>query len=207
MPSKMPAGLDLDQFESIRLGSHIYEVVPQPLPLLKRDLADLFDGIAAGGDITADNIGEYVTGSMRDILGVFLPDIMPLHEWEGYPTKAAMEGNLLDRDWAREHAPTGPQVRLAITVCFKSNGLDAWKLLGKLVDPTLLKSWITRQVAGFLSQPSVSESSPPAPTASTTSSSAESPTEDAIGDTMDEVASSLSRLQDVSASTASPSGA
>lgn len=206
MPSKMPAGLDLDQFESVRLGSHIYEVVPQPLPLLKRDLADLFAGLLAGRDITADNIGEFVTGSIRDVLAIFLPDLMPLHEWEGFATKAAMEANMLDRDWAREHAPTGPQARFAIDVCFKSNSLDAWKLLGKLVDPTLLRAWATRQLAGFLSQPSANVFSAPAPTPSTTSSSPASPTEDDTGD-WPMASKPLSSPSGVSASTDSPSGA
>lgn len=164
-----------DPHETVKLGRHIYEVVPQPLPLLKRNLGRMFEEITSMGDVDAQNIGAVITGRAWDILKVFLPDLMPLHEWEGYASQAQMEADDPDEDIMRS-AQTGPQVKTAIALCMKANGLDVWKTLGKLVDPTLLRAKVTAMLAESLSTSSPRGSSPRAPTPSTTSSPPESPT-------------------------------
>ncbi len=169
-----------DPHETVKLGRHIYEVVPQSLPLLKRRLGKAFEEITSMQDVDASNIGAVLTGRAWDILKVFLPDLMPLYEWEGYASQAAMEGDLFDETLAAT-APTGPQTKTAIQLCMKANGLDVWKTMGKLVDPTLLRAKVTAMLAESLSTSSPSGSSPRVPTPSTTSSPPESPIEAITG--------------------------
>ncbi len=179
MAPKFPA-IDAD-IETVRLGNHTYEVVPQPIALVKHDLADVFDGLTAG-EIDASNIGAFFTGGMHTFLKVFIPDLMPVHEWEGYQSAEAMKAGVLDRDVARMLSPQGPQVKLAMRVALKVNGLDGYKSLAALVDPTTRQVITAKALRWLESAISASESSAPALTPSTTSSPQVSPTEADTGD-------------------------
>lgn len=164
--------------EWVQLGRHQYEVVDQPLPYLKHELGALFETLTTA-DIDGANLLEFLSGKAYDIIRIFIPDLMPRWEWEGFATQHAWEAGEYDPVAAR-NGPTPSQIRTAITVCMKVSGLDAYKMLGKIVDPTLLKAWVTRELHPFLTKTSLSDLSAPAPTPSTTSSSPESPTEDVI---------------------------
>lgn len=175
--------------EYVRLGAHTYEIHPQPLPYLRHHLGSLFEQLETDGVEDAEDLLSFVSGKFYETLKVFIPDLMPRHEWEGYESEVAFEGGLYSDEWARK-APDGQQVRRALTVCFEVSGLDVWKTFGKLLDPTLLRATVTRYVAGFLSSNLQSASSPQAPTPSTTSSFPVLPTEDDAGSTSDPAPSS-----------------
>lgn len=164
--------------EWVQLGQHQYEVVDQPLPYLKHELGALFETLTET-DIDASNVLDFLSGKAYELLHIFIADLMPLWEWNGYATAHAMEAGEYDAVAAR-NGPTPSQIKLAITVCMKVSGLDAYKMLGKIVDPTLLRAWVTRELSAFLSNHSLSDLSAPAPTPSTTSSAPESPTADDI---------------------------
>ncbi len=174
MPTSFPS-LD-DPTEHVKLGQHVYEIVPQPLPYLKRHLGEVFESLT-GAEIDASNIGAFITGRAWDLLKVFIPDLMPLHEWEGFASPAAMEGDLYDEETVRRLAPTPPQVKTAVLLCMKVNAIDAYKALGRIVDPTVLRPRITAILLDFLQQSSANVSSAPARTPSMTSSPPASPTE------------------------------
>lgn len=163
-----------DQTEWLQLGPNTYEVGAQPIPIVKHALADYFARLTAS-DIDVENFLEFATGKAHELLSIFIPDLMPLYEWEGYLSADAMARGEFDPDVARRVAPDGQQVHHALVVCFKVNKLDIHKLLGKIVDPTVLREWVTRQVRDYLSRTSLSELSEPAPTPSTISSPPESP--------------------------------
>lgn len=175
MPANQKPTFDTES-EWVQLGQHQYEVVDQPLPYLKHELGALFETLT-GTDIDASNVLDFLSGKAYDTVRIFIADLMPRHEWEGYATRDAMEQGDYDPVAAR-NGPTASQIKLAITVCMKVSGLDAYKLLGKIVDPTLLRSWVTRELRAFLSSRSLSDLSAPVPTPSTISSAPESPTED-----------------------------
>lgn len=179
----LPA-IDAD-IETVQLGTTAYEVIPQPVPFLKADLGEAFAALTANPDLDVSNVGAAFTGGIHGVLKVFIPDLMPVHEWEGYGSAEAMATGVLDRELARRLAPTGPQIKLALRVSLKVNGLDGYRALWAMVDPTtrqVLVSKVLRKFETFLeSTPSASDSSPPVPTPSMTSSSPASPTEDATG--------------------------
>lgn len=197
MPKPNLRALDA-QAESVQLGSHIYEMLPQPIPLLKRDLAAYFKALfeLENTDIDETNVLDILDTRAYDLLGVFIEDLMPPWEWQGYATKEAMDADQFDREVARRLAPNPVQVRLATQVGFKVNGLDLWKVLNRVVDPTVLRAKATL----WLSEKLQSGSSAPALTPSTISSSPESPTGDDTGDDT-ETAGSSSPPEDASAST------
>lgn len=163
--------MTIDERYTVQLGDRTYEVVPQPLPLLKHDLAEKFEQLANMDVQGSRGIGDFLTGNLHSVLSAFIPDLMPLHEWEGYPSAAAMEKGVLDREYARK-APTGPQAKLALDVAMKANDLDVWRNLGDLLDPTtrreLVGAAVQTMMKGSPSTTSPNGSSLPA-LASTTS--------------------------------------
>ncbi len=174
--------LSLDDNPSVQLGGHIYEVVPQPLPYLKRHLGRTFSELVEGAEgLSGSNVMAWITGRAWDVLKVFIPDLMPLYEWEGYGSQAQMEADDYDEALMRTLAPTGPQTKTALELCMRANGLDVYKTLGRLVDPTLLQGIVTKLLAESLTKTSANDSSPPARTPSMTSSSPASPTEASTG--------------------------
>jgi hypothetical protein len=165
-----------DESEWVQLGTHQYEVKDQPLPYLRHELGAFFETLTAA-EVDASNVLEFLSGRAHEVLKVFIPDLMPLWEWNGYATAHAMEAGEYDAVAAR-NGPKPSEIRTAITVCMKVSGMDAYKVLGKIVDPTLLRAWVTRELTRFLSSTSLSDLSQQARTPSMTSSAPESPTED-----------------------------
>lgn len=141
MNSPLPAS----EHDVVQLGPAFYEVIPQPIPYLRRAMPVVFASLSEE-EVTADNLGELLTQKPYELLSIFLPDIMPMHEWEGFRSADAMETGDFDVVTARKIAPTGPQVRSAIMVCFRANGLDIWQHIGRFVDPTMLKPLIQRAI-------------------------------------------------------------
>lgn len=130
----------IEATEHVKLGHGHYSVVPQPLPLLKHELGPLL-GKLADSDLEAGNIGDALTGGFHSLLRVFIPDLMPLHEWEGYATRESFDAEEFDAATARRLAPTTIEVKFAVKVCAKVNGIDLWNSLGSVLDPTVLSRW------------------------------------------------------------------
>lgn len=169
--------------EWVQLGSHAYEVVDQPWPYLSHEIGEVI-AAATLGDIDASNALAFFGGRAYDLVRVFIPDLMPAHEWHGFASAEAMAEGTYDPIAARL-APTPSQIKTAIRVCMKVSGLDAVKMLGGILDPPTrawLKAKLGSELVGFLENASPSDSSPPAPTPSTTSSPPASPTEDITPD-------------------------
>lgn len=158
--------------QHVQLGQDTYEVVPQPMPYLKRSLGTLFEGLGEM-DIEEDGLGAFITGKSHEILKVFIPDLMPLHLWEGFRSEQDMADDNYDAEHARRVAPTGPQVRLALTVCLKVNGLDLVGQLGKLVDPTVLRQLATRYLIAQIEEGSSGRRLPTTSSVSTPESGSE----------------------------------
>lgn len=148
---------------TITLGAHSYNVVAQPLAYLEMALGDVFGTLSAvtGADDLADvtvaadkpparqGFGE-IAGPGYDILKVFIPDLMPEHEFRGYTSEEAFAGNVRDLETARL-APTVPQIVDAFETVFTVNRLDVVKHLGKVIDPKLIQAFMKTSIGDSVS--------------------------------------------------------
>lgn len=153
----------------VQLGGDTYEVVPQPMPYLNHVLGPVFTELS-DVDVEKEGVGAFITTNSYKLLQVFIPDLMPKHLWDGYRSEAEAEaGGPPDFAHARRVSPTGPQVRTAFKVVLKVNGMDLVTQLGKLVDPLVLRSQVTKLLVRLTDQTLSSGRSLP------TSSSASTP--------------------------------
>jgi hypothetical protein len=88
----------------------------------------------------------------------YLLQRLPEHTFRGFASQADMEAGEFD-ERAAMAAPSMGQIRQAFKVALDANGLDASGLLGKWVDPTVLRPAITLRVAEWISTTSPSSPS------------------------------------------------
>jgi len=114
--------------------------------------ADANGGTAVAGKPVAkrQGFGE-VAGPGYDILRVFIPDLMPEHEFRGYTSEEAFVAGVRDREAARL-SPTVPQIVTAFEAVFAVNRLDVVKHLGKVVPPALVQSFIKTAIGDSVSE-------------------------------------------------------
>lgn len=180
--SSKPPTFD-DNSEWVQLGTHAYQVVDQPLPRLRRKLGSVWAGIETA-EVSAENVLDLFSEKAYDFFRIFIRDLMPRWEWEGYASQAAMDADEPD-DASELHAPTPSQIKTAAVVCMKVSGLDGMKnALGGLVDPKWLRSRISLMLEDFLSRESSSGSSALALTPSMTASPPAPPTEESTTDAL-----------------------
>lgn len=132
--------------QMIKLGQHEYLVLPQPIGYLMNELGPELQAVL---EAEVDGVdGVRVLGSKAyDVLRVFIPDLMPRHEFLGFPTEEAMR--------AKEYpgrevdpGPTAPQVKAAFEAVKKANGgevLDGLKAVLAMLGPEL-----RQRVSAFL---------------------------------------------------------
>lgn len=120
----------------VALGEHIYEVVPQKLGRLKRQLGHTLDNLA-DSTVERDNFLGMIGDQAYTILAVFIPDLMPKWEWDGYGSESAADEDLYDESGDR--SPDADQIVTAFQVAMKVNRLDLFKHLGQIVDPSMLR--------------------------------------------------------------------
>lgn len=93
--SRADRGLDVE------LGDQTYKITPQRIGRLSRQLDaifELFSGVAEGN---AD-VEELATDRLHEIFLVFVPDLMPLWKWQGYPNEEAFRAVLERKRTLRE---------------------------------------------------------------------------------------------------------
>lgn len=109
--------------ETTRVGRHVLPVIPQKHARLRHRLhASDFEKIMSG---------EYSHHSYR-VLGVLIPallEVMPEHEWDGYPTKEAQERGEYNEDL--DPSPTTAEIVGAFEKSLTVSGAGR---LGKLLD-------------------------------------------------------------------------
>lgn len=157
----------------ITLGGHTYTVVAQPLAYLEMELGDVFgqlNGVKKPDDLAGVAVGEVIeqdgtpadtppgrqgfgeiAGPGYDILRVFIPDLMPEHEFRGYVSEDAFAAGLRDKG-AMRLAPTIPQIVDAFETVFRINRLDVVKHLGKVVPRTLIEGFMKEAIGDSISQ-------------------------------------------------------
>lgn len=161
---------------TVTLGGKQYLVIPQPVGRLKRrlgrEMADL-------QSLQADSLEDFITsglGRAHAILKVFLPELMPYHEFEGFSSQERFDSGD-DEDVA---GPTIPEIVGAFEAVMKVNRLDLLGHLKSVISPELIRAVLTRQLADWAASgqttTSLSTSSTPGPDTPSTTSGAKSPT-------------------------------
>lgn len=130
------------------LGGHTYIVVPQRIGRLKKRLGKQFSGL---DDLSFESIADFVGEGFdraHAALEVFIPELMPVHEFCGFASESAM--NDPDAEEADDVGPTFPEVVTAFEVAFRLNRFDLFKKMGNVLSPELIRAYINRAVSTAL---------------------------------------------------------
>lgn len=142
--------------QKITLGDHEYKVVAQPIGWLTSALSP-----ASLQELLQEQTGveglAQVPAQAYGVLRVFIPGLMPLHEFLGYRSQDALEANEYERD--ADRSPTGPQIIDAFKVASKANGGDVLRHLKAIVAPEMIQKFVTLQVAKMAEGAAEEESS------------------------------------------------
>jgi len=158
----------------VHIGDYDYLVVPQRIGRLKKRLGRAIGDIES---LAGDSVAEFVDQGLErahEVLKVFIPDLMPLHEFCGYRSEAAMEA---DEDEDGEFGPTLPDIVHAFEVVMQVNRLDLLGHLRSVISPELIRAYVSGQVADTLRGGATSDSpsSPSTPGASASTTSGTTP--------------------------------
>lgn len=163
--------------ETIRLGSYEYTVVPQRIGRLRRHLGRAMSDLESLG---GDSLAEFVGASLErahGLLKVFIPDLMPIYEFSGYRSEAAMEA---DEDDDGDWGPTFPDIVNAFEVVMRVNRLDLLGHLRSVISPELIRAYISSRMADVIrdsqTSSSASSASTPGPPSQSTDSGMTLPT-------------------------------
>ncbi|WP_297775059.1 hypothetical protein [Mycobacterium sp.] len=132
----------------VQLGQHSYAVYAQRIGYLENKLGRTLDRLIGSSVSDGAGIVSMLGEQVHGVLGVFLPRLMPLHEFRGYVTAEALAAG--EYDAAADTSPTVPEIRSAFETVLRVNGFDLLQGLGKLVDTDLLKAAASSAVANQL---------------------------------------------------------
>lgn len=167
----------------IALGAHTYTVRPQKIGYLIHKLGpNLQEALTA--EIEGLDAAALAGAKARDVLAVFIPDLMPTWEWLGYASERAFEETQLWKrsngaegsdqyDEAADKSPEPLQIKAAFKAASNVNGGEVFGHLKALIGPVLWEK-VTALVVAKMAEESgplstispTSESSPTSPPAS-----------------------------------------
>lgn len=151
--------------QKVKMGAHEYTVRPQKIGYLIHKLGpNLQEALTA--EIDGADGAELVGAKARDVLAVFIPDLMPVHEFIGYPSEEAMQASAYDEEADRSPEPL--QIKAAFKAASDVNGGEVFKHLKALMGA--LAPELKDKLQGFMVAKLAEESNPPSTT------SASSPT-------------------------------
>lgn len=155
----------------ITLGEHTIPVYAQRhaylINRLGRVLADLQE---TAGNIETADVLAYVQAHAYELLCALMPNLdkrLPEYEFRGYGSREAMDAGEYDEQ--ADRSPTLPEIREALTRASEVNGFDVFVHLKGLVDPKLLRGWVSAQLAEAISPTLPSSPSANGESASTSS--------------------------------------
>lgn len=134
----------------VTLGEHTYGIKPQRIGRLADRLGERFNTLvdAELGGEGASQLAVLGQGA-HDILRVFIPNLMPVHEFLGYGSPQALEAGG-ERDPETDFSPTFPEIRNAFETAFRVNGFEVFGHLKALVGPELLQKMVAAKVSETL---------------------------------------------------------
>jgi hypothetical protein len=140
--------------------THTYRVVEQRQARVLRRLfsskgvfAD-FETLLGELDFDATNAFDtlygVVGGKAYDVLAVFIPEIMPRWEFDGFASETAAEEDRYDEQ--ADRSPSHPQVVQAFQTCIDVNGLRWVSRLGKLLPTEQIQALVAATLANQTSK-------------------------------------------------------
>jgi hypothetical protein len=156
----------------VTLGEHTLPVYAQRHAYLTNRLARFLGDLQASAETETDDVLGLVQERSYELLCVVIPALekrIPEYEYRGYGSREAMDQG--DYDEQADKSPTVPEIRNAFEVAIKVNGFDVFVHLKGLIDPKLVRAWLTSKLAEALS-----ETSPSLPSANGASGSTSSGT-------------------------------
>lgn len=153
------------QTRPVKLGEHDYVVFPQKIGYLMHKLGPQLQTILEAEIEGLDGI-DMVAAKTHEVLRIFIPDMMPLHEFLGYASAEALEAG--DYDENLDRSPEPLQVKAAFVAASDVNGGEVFKHLKALLGPVLTQRVAAAITAAVASRtPSLTsptpESSPTSP--------------------------------------------
>lgn len=164
--------------KEVILGQHTYLVLPQKIGYLMNKLGPrLQEAIEAEID-GVDGV-KLAGVKAHDVLSVFIPDLMPVHEFLGFSSEAALQAGEYDEN--ADNSPDAPQVKAAFKAASDVNGgeiLGHLKALAGAMAPEMKERALAFIVAKMAEtkKDSPSPISAPSPTSPSTSGTTESTT-------------------------------
>lgn len=160
----------------VPLGDKTYTVVPQRKAYLRKKLPKALSISTEELDNEAGWSGflDLVDQNAYSLIRLFIPDVMPEYEFNGFASEAAWKADDYDED--ADHSPSVPQVKSAVMACAEVNGLDLVKHLKNFISPDFLRAFTTSQVADFLTTTSPNSSATSTPDTASTISGTSPPT-------------------------------
>jgi hypothetical protein len=166
---------------TVQLGEHEYTVHPQRHAYLRHRLGDKIELLGQNLNLIADgNFLDQIVDQAYEFLSVFIPEMMPQWEFEGYGTPEAFEARSYDE--AADRSPTTGQIIGAFEAALRVNRLDLVKHLKGPLQTLLGDDYLAAQLkvgVGTMTERALgdSPSSPPENGASAqTSSGQDAPT-------------------------------
>lgn len=138
----------------ITLGEHTLPCYPQRHAYLANRLGRFVETLAdnAGEIESAGDVAGLLGDSAYDVLCALIPNLgkrMSRHEFAGYGSEAQMEAG--DYDEREDHSPTFPEIVHALETAVAVNRFDVLKVVGRVIDPKLLKAEISLKVSEMIS--------------------------------------------------------
>lgn len=164
--------------DKIKLGSHELDVYPQRHAYLTNKLGTYVDRLA-GSDLElsdAAGLAAFLGSEAYDLLIILIPQYgkrCPRYEFLGFTSQEAADKNEYIEE--NDESPTFHEIIEAFTVSAQVQRFDTLKILGKVIDPKLIRGWINAKLAETLEK-SASLQSLNAGAETQTSSSQKSPT-------------------------------
>lgn len=164
----------------IELGDHEYRIIPQRQARLYRRLIGP-KGVIAGMSNIGELLGEdsdmsaflgVASDKLYEVLLIFIPDLMPEWEFEGYASESAAERE--EYDETGDHSPTHPQVLNALQTAIQVNGVGWVKKILGFFDPVMVRAALTQWIAGQLQEQQRTRSGIGSPSPSSPSTNGES---------------------------------
>jgi hypothetical protein len=146
----------------ITLGDQQYKVVPQRVGYLVHKLGDRF-GELLEAELEGVEGAEMLPAQAHAILRVFIPGLMPVHEFLGYASEEAMKaGNYDEKD---DRSPDPLQIGAAFKAASDANGGEVLSHLKALIGPEIRQKLMAVVIAEISkrTRSETSESSPTSP--------------------------------------------
>jgi hypothetical protein len=143
----------------VSLGDVVVPVYPQRHAYLMNRLGRTLAQFAAStqGEINTENFVSFLGGNTYDVLAALIPALpsrLPRHVFMGYESEEAAEKG--DYDETKDKSPDLPQIIGAFEACIRVNRFDVLGGLKAIVDPTLLRAYVRKEMAQRLSATSQS---------------------------------------------------